>query len=44
MIVDAGKCRRSPDTLLPGLILHEADGRYTAAADAILRDGGAFVT
>ena len=26
----------------PGLILHEADGRYTAAADAVLRDGAAL--
>lgn len=39
VIIDAGKCRRSPDTLYPGLILHEADGAYTAAADAILREG-----
>jgi len=37
VIVDAGKDRRSPDTLLPGLVLHEADGRYTAAAEAVLR-------
>ena len=39
VIVDAGKGRRSPDTLLPGLILHEPDGQFTAAATAILRDG-----
>lgn len=26
----------------PGLVLHEADGRYTAAADAVLRDGAAL--
>ena len=30
-----GGCR-----LLPGLVLHEADGAFTAAADAILCDGG----
>jgi tRNA1(Val) A37 N6-methylase TrmN6 len=28
---------------LPGLVLHESDGRYTAAANAILRDGAALV-
>ena len=30
---------RGPTRLLPGLILHEADGRYTRAADATLREG-----
>ena len=30
--------------LAPGLVLHEADGRYTAAADAILRGGDALPT
>jgi tRNA1(Val) A37 N6-methylase TrmN6 len=40
VIIDAGKDRRSPDTLLPGLVLHEADGKYTAAADAVLRQAG----
>ena len=29
--------------LLPGLVLHEADGRYTAAADAVLREGAGLV-
>ena len=38
VIVDAGKDRRTPDTLLPGLALHADDGAYTAAAVAILRD------
>jgi len=42
VIVDAGKGRRSPDTLLPGLVLHEADGSFTAAADAVLRDAASF--
>jgi len=28
-----------PLSILPGFILHEADGRFTASADAILRDG-----
>jgi tRNA1(Val) A37 N6-methylase TrmN6 len=31
-----------PLALLPGLVLHEADGRFTAAADAVLRDGKAL--
>lgn len=39
VIVDAGLGRRTPDTLLPGLVLHESDGRFTAAADAVLRGG-----
>ena len=36
VIVDAGKGRKSLDTLRPALILHEADGRFTAEAQAIL--------
>jgi hypothetical protein len=28
--------------ILPGLILHEEDGAFTAAADSILRDGKAL--
>lgn len=39
VIVRAMKDRRSPATLHAGLVLHEADGRYTEAADAVLRDG-----
>lgn len=31
---------RAPLKLLPGFMLHEADGRFTAAADAVLRGGG----
>jgi tRNA1(Val) A37 N6-methylase TrmN6 len=42
VIVSARKGVASPVTILPGLVLHEADGRYTAAADAILR--GAALT
>jgi tRNA1(Val) A37 N6-methylase TrmN6 len=42
VIVDAGKNRRSPDTLLPGLVLHEDGGDYTVAADAVLRGAGAL--
>lgn len=43
VIIDAGKARRSPDTLLGGLVLHELDGKYTTAADAVLRDARALV-
>jgi tRNA1(Val) A37 N6-methylase TrmN6 len=39
VIVRARKGLRSPLTLGAGLVLHEADGRYTAAAQAVLRDG-----
>lgn len=42
VIIDAGKGRRSPDTLLPGLVLHEADGKYTAAAEKVLRNAAAL--
>ncbi len=39
VLVRARKGSATPMALLPGLTLHEADGRYTAAADAVLRDG-----
>lgn len=42
VIVRAIKGRSGPLTLTPGLVLHEADGRYTAAAEAILRRGQAL--
>jgi len=38
VIVQARKDVATPTRLLPGLILHEADGRFSAAADAVLRD------
>lgn len=41
-ILQARRGGRSPFVLLPGLTLHEADGRFTAAAEAILRDGSAL--
>ena len=37
IIVQSRKGARSALSLLPGLVLHEADGRYTPEADAILR-------
>ncbi|MBI5165851.1 MAG: methyltransferase [Magnetospirillum sp.] len=43
VVVTARKGMRSPLELLPGLILHHADGRYTAAADAVLREAGALL-
>jgi tRNA1(Val) A37 N6-methylase TrmN6 len=33
---------REPLALLPGLVLHEENGAFTAAADSILRDGAAI--
>ncbi|HEX7199857.1 MAG TPA: methyltransferase [Dongiaceae bacterium] len=36
----ARKGSAAPLTLAAGLVLHEADGRYTAAADAVLRGAG----
>jgi len=42
VIVDAGKGRRSPDTLLPGLVLHADGGAYTEGAEAVLRAAGAL--
>jgi tRNA1Val (adenine37-N6)-methyltransferase len=42
VIVQATKGARAPLALLGGLVLHEADGRYTREADAVLRDGAAL--
>ena len=39
ILVRARKGAQGPTSLLPGLVLHETDGRYTAAADAVLRAG-----
>ncbi|MFZ2872222.1 tRNA1(Val) (adenine(37)-N6)-methyltransferase [Zavarzinia sp.] len=39
VIVTGRLDRRTPARLLPGLVLHEADGRFTPAAEAILRGG-----
>ncbi|MEO1018476.1 MAG: methyltransferase [Pseudomonadota bacterium] len=37
-VLVAGRCgAKSPTRLLQGLVLHQADGRYTAAAEAVLR-------
>jgi tRNA1(Val) A37 N6-methylase TrmN6 len=37
VIIRAIKGSRAPLTLLPGLVLHTADGRFTPTADALLR-------
>jgi len=42
VLVSARKGRRTPPTLLPGLILHEPDGRFTAEAEAVLREAAAL--
>ena len=42
VILLARKGSRAPFALLPGLVLHEADGRYTHETDSILRDGAAL--
>ena len=38
VLMAAQKGVRGPAALLPGLVLHEASGGYTAAAQAVLRD------
>jgi tRNA1(Val) A37 N6-methylase TrmN6 len=38
VLVRAAKGSRAPLRLLPGLVLNDADGRPTAAAEAVLRD------
>jgi tRNA1(Val) A37 N6-methylase TrmN6 len=42
VLVSARRRRRGPLVLAPGLILHEADGRFTAAAEGILRHAAAL--
>ncbi len=42
VIVRARKSVATPTRLTPGLVLHEPDGRYTPAAEAVLRGGAAL--
>lgn len=42
VLVRAVKASRAPLRLLPGLLLAEADGKPSAAAEAVLRDGAAL--
>jgi tRNA1(Val) A37 N6-methylase TrmN6 len=43
ILVRVRKQVEAPARLLPGLILHEPDGRFTRAAEAVLRDGEGLV-
>jgi tRNA1(Val) A37 N6-methylase TrmN6 len=43
VIIRARKDVATPTRLTTGLVLHDADGRYTPAADAILRGGAALI-
>ncbi len=42
VILQGRRGARGPDRIASGLALHEPDGRYTNATEAILRDGAAF--
>jgi tRNA1(Val) A37 N6-methylase TrmN6 len=42
VIIQVRKGSHAPFALLPGLVLHQPDGSYTLAAEAILRHGGAL--
>ncbi len=42
VILQTRKGSRAAFVLLSGLVLHDANGRYTAAAEAVLRDGGSL--
>jgi tRNA1(Val) A37 N6-methylase TrmN6 len=42
VILRAQKGSRQALRLLPGLVLHEREGRYTPAAEAVLREGQAL--
>lgn len=42
ILIRAQKAARTPDAVLPGLILHDATG-LTRAAEAVLRDGAALL-
>lgn len=42
VIVQGRKGSRAPLTVSPGLVLHNGDGRFTAAAEDILRGGAAL--
>ena len=42
VLVAAQRGSKAPARLAAGLVLHEPDGRYTQAAEAVLRDGAAL--
>lgn len=43
VLVSAQKGARGPAALLPGLVLHDTTGGYTAAAQAVLRDAADLI-
>jgi tRNA1(Val) A37 N6-methylase TrmN6 len=43
VIIQARKGVRTPLRMASGLVLHQADGSYTGAAERVLRDGAALV-
>ena len=43
VLIQLRRGKRTPFTLLPGLVLHEQDGHYTPEADAVLRHGRPLV-
>lgn len=43
LLIQLRRGTRAPLTLLPGLVLHEPDGRYTPRADTILRNGAGLL-
>lgn len=42
LLLQARKGARAPFVLLPGMLLHEPSGRFTLAAEAVLRDAAAL--
>ena len=42
IIVQGVKGSRAPTQLLPGLVLHGDDGKFSPSAEAVLRDGAAW--
>ena len=43
VIIRAIKDRQTPSSILPGVVLHEKDGKYTPEADSILRNGNKII-
>ena len=42
LIIQVRQGSRAPLQILPGLVLHDADGHYTPEADAVLREGASL--
>lgn len=42
VLLQSRKAVASPSVMAPGMVLHEEDGQFTQAADAILREGAAL--